>query len=301
MGHRAVSALILIFAVGCSGEGVVSGDTPASSTTAALSPAVSKLDPTEYAQPGIHEVTLDVDGASRTYELLVPSSYDGTNPVPLVLAFHGYTMNPSQMVHGAWGLLAEEQGFVLAAPLGLDNQWAVAHDDTEAQSALPRSEVDLATFPVGDRDVAFAGAVLADVGEYLLVAPGQVYVTGVSLGGFMASRVACDLGEYFAGLGPTLNSLLYSQPCSTSRHLAVISVGHELDTTHSVEDARTAAAAWARHNGCDTETQEESIDKITRTDFSCAVGDAVTMVVHDYGWSGDSAERVIWEFFQNLL
>ena len=38
----------------------------------------------------------------------------------------------------------------------------------------------------------------------------RVLVTGESMGGFMASRVACDLGDNFAALGPNYNSLLYS-------------------------------------------------------------------------------------------
>jgi len=269
------------------------------------SPAESaggRADPRDYGTPGVHEITLSVRGADRTYSLLVPASYDGSAPVPLVLAFHGYTMSPNAVVYGAWAKLAEEYGFILAAPAGIDAQWAVATDQAEAAAALPNSEVDLAEFPTGDRDVIFAAAVLADVTEYLLVDQDRILVTGESLGGFMASRVACEMGEAFAALGPTLSSLLYSTPCLTDDGVAVISVGHLLDTTHAVADAETAAAAWAAHNGCGS-TIDESMpeDLVTAYAYtSCPAAAPVSLVIHDRRWADDADERVIWEFFTSL-
>jgi polyhydroxybutyrate depolymerase len=269
------------------------------------SPAVSegdRTDPRDYASPGTHDVTLSVRGAERTYSLLVPASYDGSAPVPLVLAFHGYTMSPTSIVYGAWAKLAEEHGFILAAPAGIDTEWAVATDDAEAQSALPNSDADLAEFPTGDRDVIFAAAVLADVTEYLLVDQDRILVTGESLGGFMASRVACEMGEAFAALGPTLNSLLYSAPCPTDHAVAVISVGHLLDTTHAVVDAETAAAGWASHNGCGTTIDETMPDDLV-TGYaytSCPASAPVSLVIHDRRWADDADEQVIWSFFTSL-
>lgn len=261
------------------------------------------MDPTDYATPGVHEVTLPIDGVDRVYELLVPASYDGSKPVPLVLAFHGFTMTPSQMIRGSWGELAEEYGFVLAAPAGLDKQWAVAQTEEEAAVQLPTSEVDLARHPKGDQDVLFAAGVLADVTEFLRVDSDRIFVTGESLGGFMASRVACELGEHFAGLGPNYNSLLYSQPCSTDVDFAVVTVGHAQDSVHTIEDAEAAALLWAQHNGCKDgdPVRSEFGENIERAEFeSCPPDTPVVMVVHEYSWAGEADERVIWETFEAI-
>ena len=260
------------------------------------------LDPTEYAQPGVHEVTLTIEGTERAYSLLVPDSYDASTPTPLLLAFHGYTTDPNSMIYGEWGRLAQEKGFLVAAPAGLEREWAVARNAEEARQALPNSEVDLTTFPYGDRDVALAAAVLADVSEYLFVDQERVFATGVSLGGFMASRVACEIGGHFAGLGPTLNSLLYAGSCTADHRFAIVSVGHLSDATHAVADAREAALGWAEHNGCTAEpTESAPQDRITEVSFDGCPDDApVRMLIHELGWPGDADERAVWEFFASL-
>lgn len=262
-----------------------------------------RLDPTAYGEPGVHEVSLKVDGVERSYELRVPQAYDGSEALPLVLAFHGYTMDPGQMVDGAWGALAEEYGFVLAAPAGLDRMWSVLQDEDEADLQLPTSQVDLSIAPTGDRDVRFAAAVLADVNEFLRIDADRVLVTGESMGGFMASRVACDLGDNFAALGPNYNSLLYSVPCRTEAKFAVLSVGHELDSVHTVEDAAGAAAKWAIHNGCASEEVSESEYDVDITSFEhegCSTATPVGMLVHRYNWPGSDDERAVWERFLAL-
>jgi poly(3-hydroxybutyrate) depolymerase len=260
------------------------------------------LQPDEYAVPGIHEVALTIQGTERSYSLLVPESYDPSERTPLVLAFHGYTMSPTQMVFGSWGGIAEEFGFLLAAPAGLDARWAVARTEAEAAAALPNSLVDLSEQPTGDRDVALAAAVVADVAEYLNVDQDRIFATGVSLGGYMASRVVCEIGEHFAALGPTLNSLLYAAPCPTQRRPAVASVGSALDSTHAVVDAQTAAAAWAEHNRCSGDWRESPHERsVTLREYEDCGDDApIVMYVHEFSWAGDSAERLLWEFFSSI-
>ena len=267
-----------------------------------LSPGPPRLDPTIHTKPGIHELSLNVGGSERAYELLIPESYGPSEPTPLVVAFHGWTMQPSQMTRGAWGLLAEDEGFLLAAPAGLDNEWAVAQDEAEAEAQLPNSSADLAAFPKGDRDVLFTTLVIAEVSEYLNVDPTANFVVGVSAGGFMASRVACDIPSGLAGVGATLNSVIYSDPCETDNQPAVISVGHELDFTHHVDDATVAVVNWASHNHCaSAPTQNQVSERVVATSYQDCGGGPVTMLVNEHSWVGWDAEAEIWRFFEALI
>src|SRR5688500_13893117 len=59
---------------------------PAPTTAAAVEPA-----------PGRHALTLDHGGATRRFRLHAPAGYDGTKPVPLVIALHPYPGDGSTM------------------------------------------------------------------------------------------------------------------------------------------------------------------------------------------------------------
>lgn len=71
-------------------------------------------------RPGISTDTIESDGIPRTYELDVPSNYDGRSPFGLVLALHPltitYTYMPSVM---RFSTNTEKYRFIGVAPSGL--------------------------------------------------------------------------------------------------------------------------------------------------------------------------------------
>jgi polyhydroxybutyrate depolymerase len=77
--------------------------------------------------------TLQIDGIERTYYLHVPASYDGTSPVPLIVALH-----PAASSGRAMALLtgldaaADENGFIVAYPNTSGPSWGEDASDTEA-------------------------------------------------------------------------------------------------------------------------------------------------------------------------
>ena len=70
--------------------------------------------------------TLMHDNIERSYILYVPSSYDGTNSVPLVLNLHGYTSNAGeQMIYSKFYEIADVEGFILIHPEGTANDFGL--------------------------------------------------------------------------------------------------------------------------------------------------------------------------------
>src|SRR5512134_666039 len=69
----------------------------------------------------------------REYALHVPPGYDGSRPVPLVVALHGYTGTPASM-EGSSGLsrTADARGFVVVYPAGLQNAWDMTQGGRDA-------------------------------------------------------------------------------------------------------------------------------------------------------------------------
>src|SRR5262249_26958232 len=64
-------------------------------------------------------------GKEREYGLFVPSKYDKAKKTPLMLALHGLSSNPQQILRYP-GLtdLAEKYGYIVAAPMGYnDHGW----------------------------------------------------------------------------------------------------------------------------------------------------------------------------------
>jgi polyhydroxybutyrate depolymerase len=141
------------------------------------------------ALPGDTDGSITVDGLERTYLLHVPSGYDGSHALPLVLALHGRLgTGPGQERLSHLDKLSDARGFVAVYPDGLDRSWADGRGVTSSDKN-------------GVNDVKFISELIAKLhGEYK-IDPGRVYATGMSNGGFMSGRLACDLADKIVAVG----------------------------------------------------------------------------------------------------
>src|SRR3972149_9495997 len=58
-------------------------------------------------------------GQVRLYLVHVPASYNGSQPVPLVISIHGFVEWPAhQMKISGWNELADKEGFIVVYPSG---------------------------------------------------------------------------------------------------------------------------------------------------------------------------------------
>ena len=61
----------------------------------------------------------EIGGEPRRWITYVPSSYDGSKAVPLVMSIHGYTASMQSMVEESrWWEIAEKEGFIVVFPQG---------------------------------------------------------------------------------------------------------------------------------------------------------------------------------------
>ena len=68
---------------------------------------------------------IEVDGRERAYHIYVPSSYEETEPTPLLLVFHmrAGTAWLMQEISG-FNRLARREGFIVVYPDGYERSWA---------------------------------------------------------------------------------------------------------------------------------------------------------------------------------
>jgi polyhydroxybutyrate depolymerase len=105
--------------------------------------------------------------------------------------------------------VADRQGFVVVYPDGIDLSWA----DGRGASTPDRQGVD---------DVGFLAALADRLVHDYGINPGRVFATGMSAGGFMANRLACDRADVVAAIAPVAGTLGSNVGCGPSRPVAVM-------------------------------------------------------------------------------
>lgn len=144
-------------------------------------------------------------GMDRTYMLHVPAG----DPVGLVLSLHGGGgTGIAQRGLTGFDAVADAHNLLVVYPDGYEKSWA----DGRGASPADRHHVD---------DVAFLVGLLTKLQNDYRVAPGHVFVTGMSNGGFMSNRLACDRADVFAAVAPVAGTLGVGVACNPSRPVSV--------------------------------------------------------------------------------
>jgi polyhydroxybutyrate depolymerase len=268
--------------------------------------------------------SVTVNGVERTWRMYVPPDHEEGGLRPLVLDFHGTGSNPeSQARLSRFESLAAEVGLLVATP----------------QAKYPRKRDGRVTWNVDLHqdavdDVRFIRAMIGQIRGQYPVDPKRIYATGFSGGGRMSSRLACDLSDVFAAIGPVAG-IRYPEDCKPLRPVPVITFHGKEDGINHYEHRADSAdywrmgveeaiAGWARNNGCAGKASEE---RITSTVVRVAYqecergGDIVFYRSEDAGhtWPGSpeanamaargrgktnsaiDASKLIWQFFEAHL
>ena len=141
------------------------------------------------------QATLRVDGRERGYTYHLPTGYDGTRSVPLVLALHGRLgqgTGEERLSH--FDKTSDEHGFIVVYPDGLDRSWADGRGGTPSD----RKGVD---------DMKFLSDLIDKIEADYKVDTSRIYVAGMSNGGFMSGRLACQLSNRIAAVAIVAASL----------------------------------------------------------------------------------------------
>ena len=155
------------------------------------------------------------DGLERTYRLHTPPGYDATEPTPLVIALHGGGGSGEKMAELTGGLnaLADQEGFIVVYPDGVEKHWNDGRGIPKWRAH--RENID---------DVGFLSALIEHIGRDFNIDAKRIYVTGISNGGMMAFRLACELPEKIAAIAPVVASIsenLVAQ-CAPSQPVPVL-------------------------------------------------------------------------------
>ncbi|GIV33657.1 MAG: hypothetical protein KatS3mg031_1192 [Chitinophagales bacterium] len=154
-------------------------------------------------------------GTLRTYRIYIPSSYDGMQAVPLVMALHGLGDNADNFQGIGLNSIADTAGFIVVYPNALPDPVLGAPGWNAGLNPLNNTD-----------DVGFLLALIDTVRSVYAIDTMRIYVCGFSLGGFMSYRLACARDNPFAALASVAGSLPASAvpTCNPGRPLPVLHV-----------------------------------------------------------------------------
>lgn len=286
----------------------------------------SKID-----KPGEYTFSIIHDGMSRVYRVHVPQRYVATSPAPLLLAFHGGGGDMNYMATDQYyGLISksESEGFVVVFPNGFSpfasGKFATWNAGTCCAGARD-NKVD---------DVGFVRAIIDRLVNQLSIDRNRIYATGMSNGGLMAYRLACEMADTFkaiASVAGTDNTI----SCRPKNPISILHI-HAKDDDHVLFDGGAGKRAWNRSkvtnfnsvaatiakwvglNGCDPMPRRvlETTGAFCDSYSKCRGNVSVQLCVTETGghsWPGGvkprggeppsqaiSADEVMWEFFKSV-
>jgi polyhydroxybutyrate depolymerase len=268
------------------------------------------------AAPARADEHVTVGGVERTYHVYVPARR-APSP-PLVVVLHGaFGSGAGAEAAYRWDALADREGLVVLYPDGLQRAWNAG--DCCGQ---PRAG--------GVDDVAFIETAIRATARAYATDPARLYVTGISNGGMMAYRLACESAVPIAAIAPVAATLTVT--CEHPQHVSVLHVHGLADRNVPIDGGpgtgfvrvsyRPVAAAVAVFRTADAcaPPVTTTAGPVTNARSACANGKAVqltTIAGAGHQWPGAvapparaaailrldapstalDATEVIWSFF----
>jgi polyhydroxybutyrate depolymerase len=271
------------------------------------------------AEDSLHTIT--VDQTERSFVLHVPRSVK--QPAALVIVLHGGGGSAnSAIAQTGFDAEADRRGFIVAYPEGTARANGRLH--TWNAGACCGAAVER-----GMDDVGFIRAMVATIAAATPIDPKRIYVTGLSNGGMMAYRLACEASDLVAAIAP-VSAVIVVAPCEPRFPVSVLhihgtadrnvpiegGVGEKSITRYPYPPVGRSIAFWAAYDDCGNDPIVRSpAPSVTLRSYPlCTLGIAVDYYVIEGGahaWPGGKrlakfldepskamdATPLIWQFF----
>lgn len=215
-----------------------------------------------------HEVDRsNIIAMDREVPVYLPEDFDNSEPIPLVVALHGYSTSGGY-INNYFKLeeLTQQTHVAVLIPEGRRNvsqakYWSATDACCSGQSLSTLEDDDLLFL----RDLITQAKTRYDISK--------VFLVGHSNGGYMSYRMACDAADLIDGImslaGATFND---KERCAPSRPVKILQVhgiidplvSYEGNALYNIPSANDTVAYWAEYNACQTEPsqQDNALDLI---------------------------------------
>ncbi len=252
------------------------------------------------------------DGLQRSGLVYIPQQEPPAGGWPVVFVLHGFTQT-AQGIMGYSGMnsVAEEENFIACYPNGINFSWNVGFTAAATD------------------DVNFIETLIDSLSAVWLINPQRVYACGMSNGGFMSYRLACELDNKIAAIASVTGSMTAAtfSNCGPARAVPVLEIHGTADAivpyagSNGILPIPEVLQFWRNHNGCPTAATISNLPDIVSEGsyvekqlyVPCNGGSSLEhlrIVGGGHTWPGStgvsgigntnrdiSASREIWRFF----
>jgi polyhydroxybutyrate depolymerase len=202
--------------------------------------------------------SIDVNGTTRQFYLVLPTGYDSNRAYPLVFVWHTVGSSARELLPGNafYGIQSGFPNAIYVAGQGLPSA------DLGGESGWVNTN---------NQDVDFARFMITWIVGHYCVDVTRIFSAGFSLGGVMSNTLGCQMPGTFRALGVMSGMPDPSSPLTTCAALPIAAwfTNGDADLTVPISDAATVRDMFITHNGCNT----ANTTTVTMTD-STASNDA---------------------------
>ena len=196
------------------------------------------------------------DEKNRQFFIYQGSSYSGNAPILFVL--HGYTSRALWIMnYSGFQSIADEFGFLVIYPQGTllpssgQTHWNVGGWTTSSTTD----------------DVSFINSLINFIDDEYSIDPKRIYSTGMSNGGYMSYKLACDLSSKIAAVVSVTGSMTIQtvDGCNPSHPTSVAQIHGLQDSVVSYygnawsKPIEEVMEYWANYNNCSNESNSSEI------------------------------------------
>lgn len=207
--------------------------------------------------------TMDFDGLTRKYIEYVSPLYNSSQSVPLIISLHGLGDNMNNFAGIGMHQIADTANFIVITPEAIvdalitnSTAW---NSGASAYGFVLNGNID---------DVGFLNAIIDSSMQLYNIDTNRIYVLGLSMGGFMTQRLACQLNERFAAVASVAGTMGTAMTCTNDSPIPVCHIHGTLDSTIYYtnnmygNDPEEVVNFWVNKNSCDTNADTVFIDNV---------------------------------------
>lgn len=227
----------------------------------------------------------------RTYKLYIPDACDGSEAWPLVMVLHGFELDAEFiMILSDMNAVADTGHFLVAYPQGL---WVYSQTPPTPPFSNSGTGWNAGGELISNNDdVGFLSRMIHKIGLSYRVDPTRVYACGLSNGGHMVYRLACELNDRIAAVVSVSGAMAEDIPCNSGRPVPLMEIHGTADSIvpyggvpFFMKSIPAAIDFWVKRNQC---SDDPAVTIFPDTDTT----DGTTVVLKKYG--NCQADASVW-------
>ena len=242
------------------------------------------------------EFKMNWEGHERLYLVHLPSEEKMRNPTPVLFNIHGgggTAKGNIKLTFGRFNELSKRDGFIVVYPEAIDKNW----NDGRILNSVKAWEENI-------DDVGFITAIVEELKKKYNVDSDRIFTSGMSNGGFMSSRLACDRADIFRGSAILTASLSsdYFPHCNPEKPVAILVMNGTADklvpykggevkvfkkSRGKIISTDELISFWKDKNGC---TTKKPIVELEDT-----VKEGTTVSIEEYSNCNDGGSLILYK------